>query len=60
LFKLDNLFKQVGRCKAKVSKQGVEVRSFYLNIKSQHAQNEKNYITMHRFSILDLVVVEVP
>jgi hypothetical protein len=47
-------------CKAKVSKARVEFGSFYFDLKSQHAWNEKNYTTMDRHSIFDPIVVEVP
>jgi hypothetical protein len=52
------MLKHIGRRKAKVANVGVEVGSFYFNIKCQNACNEWIYITYKHPLILDFVVVK--
>ncbi len=57
--KLDNLLKHASKCKVKVASCGVEIVSFYFNLKIQHAHSKKGYTIVNCPSILDLVA-EVP
>jgi hypothetical protein len=53
------MLKHIGRCKAKVANVGVEVGSFYFNLKCKNACNEWIYMTFKHPLILDFVVVKV-
>lgn len=53
------MLKHIGRCKAKVANVGVEVGSFYFNLKCKNACNEWIYITFKHPLILDFVAVKV-